>query len=65
VNDFVKDRKETGGKEILKALLGVAIEKQYSTLQAAITTAGEAGSSADIVAAINASKAADATTPTP
>ena len=57
VNKFVNERKETGGKDILRALLGVVLEKQYSTLQAAITTAGEAGSTADILAAINASAA--------
>lgn len=62
VNKFLRERKETGGKAILRALLGVALEKQYSTLQAAITSVGEAESSAQILDAINALKIADATT---
>ena len=60
--DFVRPRMATGGVEIFKALKSIASEKQYSTLQAAITTVGEAAPTAEIVAAINALKIADATT---
>ena len=63
--DFVRERVATGGLDILKSLRLVAPGNEYQTLQKAITTTGTGASTADILAAINALKAADATTPTP
>ena len=63
IADFVRPRIATGGVEIFKALKDIPEETRYSSLQAAIATAGEEASTADILAAINALKVADATTP--
>lgn len=59
--DFVRERLATGGLDILQSLQLVAPGNEYQTLQKAITTTGTGASTADIIAAINALKVADAT----